>query len=425
MTDRPKSESSVPDRGGKGSNPPAAAGLATRVTAAGRGPGAGIQTVNPPLSRASTVLFSSLRHAEEVGRRTGAGERFASTYGTAGTDTTIALTEALAEIEGGEHACRALLAPSGLAAITTALWAFLKPGDHVLMVDGVYGPTRQFANNLLRRFGVTTTFFDPTQPIEPLIRPETRILYLESPASYTFEIPDVPALCALARSRGILSFIDNAWASPVFARPFDWGVDVSIVPLTKYWGGHSDVLMGAVVIREPLWRQLWSTYRELGLCVGGDDAWLILRSLRTVDTRMRRHQTSALQVARWLAALPEVGRVLHPALESFPQHALWRRDFSGSSGLFSFELTPSALAADPTRQRAQLAALCEGRRFFGTGYSWGGFESLMMPARLEGLRTVSPWTGGPLVRLSIGLEEPADLIADLDQGFAALRAACD
>ena len=423
MVDRPTPVDAVPPGSAPAHRP--GPGLATTITTVGRGLGPGILTANPPVHRASTVLFSSLHHAEEAGRRTGAGERFASTYGTAGTDTTIALMQAAAEIEAGGHDCRALLAPSGLAAITTTLWAFLKPGDHVLMVDGVYGPTRHFADHLLKRFGVSTTYFDPTRPIEALLRPETRLLYLESPASYTFEIPDIPALCALARSRGILSVIDNAWASPIFARPFDWGVDASIIPLTKYWGGHSDVLMGAVVIREPLWQQLWSTYRELGLCVGGDDAWLVLRGLRTVDTRMRRHQASALQVARWLDALPEVGRVLHPALESFPQHALWRRDFTGSSGLFSFELAPDSLHADPVRRRAQVAALCEGRRFFGTGYSWGGFESLMMPARLDGLRTARPWDGGPLIRLSIGLEDPADLIADLEQGFGALRAAGD
>jgi cystathionine beta-lyase len=307
--------------------------------------------------------------------------------------------------------------PSGLAAISIPLLAFCKPGDHVLMTDSVYGPARGFATTMLARYGVRTEFYDPAigADIDALIRPETRIVYLESPGSYTFEVQDVPAICRAARARGVLTMIDNAWGSPVFARPFDWGVDVSLLPLTKYWSGHADLLMGAAVVREEHWPTLWQAVRQTGTCVGGDDAWLVLRGLRTVDVRMRRHEASGLAVARWLQERPEVARVLHPALPSHPQHALWRRDFSGTSGLFAFELK----GATPS----QLAALCENRRHFGIAYSWGGFESLIMPAKIGTLRTVAPWRGGPLVRLHCGLDDPQDLIDDLAAGLHAMAAA--
>ena len=394
-----------------------------------------IATVNLPVHRASTVLFDSLAAASEAGRgaASGVGARHVSTYGTAGTPTTFALMDALAEIEGAGADCRAALMPSGLAAISTALLAFLKPGDHLLMSDSVYGPARVFALGMLARLGVETTFFRPdadAAEVAALLRPATRVLYLESPGSYTFEIQDVPALAALARARGIVSMIDNAWASPVFARPFDWGIDLSILPLTKHWSGHSDVLMGAVVVRSEHWPTLWGAVRELGMCVGGDDAFLILRGLRTVEVRMRRHEETALAVAHALAARPEVASVLHPALPTHPGHALWQRDFSGSSGLFSFELAPALFAAygadttpDAARVPKALAALCERRSHFKLGYSWGGYESLIMPANLAGLRGVAAWTGGPLVRIHCGLEDPADLIADLGAGLDALRAA--
>jgi cystathionine beta-lyase len=301
------------------------------------------------------------------------------------------------------------------------LLAVLEPGDHILVTDSAYGPTRIFCDGMLARLGVKTTYYDPTvgAGIDALIRPETKLVWLESPGSYTFEVQDVPAICAAARERGVLTMIDNTWASPVFARPFDWGVDVSVVALTKYWSGHSDVLMGAAVVREPLWPKVWSAVRQLGQCAGGDDAYLVLRGLRTADVRMRRHQENALAVAHWLQRREEVESVLHPALFSHPQHALWRRDFSGASGLFSFSLEPNLF--DARRAPVALAALCERRRHFGIGYSWGGYESLIMPARIGHLRKVTPWTGGPLVRVHIGLEDPEDLIADLQQGFEAME----
>lgn len=397
------------------------AGLGSLVTEVSRSFDVPITTANLPVYRASSVFFDTLEEAWSTGARAVAGERHASTYATAGTPTTFALMDALAAIEGQGHDCRAALMPSGLTAIAAALLAVLKTGDHVLMPDSVYGPARTLCGTLLARMGVSTTFYDPAldaDAVAALMQPTTRVLYLESPGSYTFEIQDVPALCALARSRGVVTMIDNAWASPMFARPFDWGVDMSLLPLTKYWSGHADVLMGAVVVREALWPALHGAVRQMGLCVGGDDAFLILRGLRTAAVRMRHHQASALAVARWLQARPEVARVLHPALPSHPGHALWQRDFTGSSGLFSFELRPG-MADTP----GKLAALVERRRFYRIGYSWGGYESLIMPARLSGARSVQPWEGGPLIRLHVGLEDTNDLIADLATGLDAMRAA--
>ena len=377
-----------------------------------------IRVVNPPVVRASSVLFDSLAEISEVSSHTGMGARHYSTYGTAGTETTHALMDAVAELEGGPHAVRAALMSSGLLAITAAMWAFTSPGDEVLMSDSVYGPAREFADGLLARFGVKTIYFDPLaspEDLEKLVSDRTRMVYLESPGSYTFEIQDVPAICAWARQRGILTAIDNTYASPRLARPFDWGVDISIIALTKYWCGHADVLMGAAVVREELWLTLWRAVRQLGVCVGGDDAWLVLRGMRTLDARLVQHEQTALAVARWLETQPDVARVLHPGLPSHPQHARFRRDFLGSNGLFSFELKPVPEAA--------VKALCNGRRHFSLGFSWGGFESLIMPAHLKGVRSVTPWNGGPLIRLHCGLEPADALIADLEAGLQAMRRA--
>jgi cystathionine beta-lyase len=381
-----------------------------------------VATANIPVHRASTVLMRDLEEARRVGEAVGRGERHATSYGTAGTPTTMALMDAVAALEAPGHDCRAALMPSGLSAISTLLLALTTPRDHLLVPDSAYGPTRAFCDGMLSAHGIEVEYYEPTigAGIEARIRPNTRLIYLESPGSYTFEVQDVPAICAVARRRGVLTAVDNAWASPVFARPFDWGVDASVLPLTKYWSGHSDVLMGAAVVRAELWPRLWSTVRELGLCVGGDDAYLILRGLRTAEVRMRRHQDNGLAVARWLAGRPEVARVLHPGLPDHPQHALWQRDFGGASGLFSFELTREATRGHGAGFNPATAALCEQRTHFGIGYSWGGFESLIMPARLEAGRSIEPWTGGALIRVHIGLEDPADLIADLERGFAAM-----
>jgi cystathionine beta-lyase len=383
-----------------------------------------IQTANLPTYRGSTVLFDSLAQAEARINASVRGELGISHYGTIGTPTTFALREALAQIEGAGHPCRAAIMPSGLMAITILLLAYLKPSDHLLMTDSVYGPTRVFCKGTLSRLGVHTTWYDPTitpEKLEALIQPATRMIFLESPGSYTFEIQDVPGICAMARRHKLMTVVDNAWGSPVFAKPFDWGVDASVLPLTKYWSGHADVVMGAAVVREEHWLPLWKTVRELGVSVGGDDATLILRGMRTIDVRMQRHQHNALEIACWLERRPEVGTVLHPALPSHPQHALWKRDFKGSSGLFSFELKAHSEGRYPTS--TQIAALCEGRRYFGIGYSWGGYESLIFPAWIGSLRSVAPWKGGPLIRVHIGLEDPADLIADLEEGFSSMARA--
>lgn len=388
------------------------------IVRAGRGISRRIGVVNAPVVRASSVLFDSVAEAFAEAPRQAAGERHRATYATSGTETTFALMDALATLEGQPHRCRAALMPSGLAAISTALLAFTSPGDHLLMSDSVYGPARVFVSTLLARFGVRVTFFDPALAVDGvdglagLIEENTRVIYLESPGSYTFEIQDVPAICALARSRGVLTMLDNTYASPCLARPFDWGVDMTLLALTKYWAGHSDLLLGAVVVREEHWQTLWAAVKQLGICVGGDDAWLALRGVRTVDVRMRRHQKTGLTVARWLQGRPEVRRVLHPGLPEHPGHALFKRDFLGPNGLMSFELE----AASPT----QVEALCNGRRHFSIGYSWGGFESLIMPAVLGSVRTVNSWQGGPLIRIHCGLEDAEDLIADLAEGFRAM-----
>ena len=364
--------------------------------------------VNPAVYRGSTVLARSLAEYESGARP--------YTYATHGTPTTRALESALARIEGA-HGCR--LASSGLLAITATLLSLLEHGDHVLVSDSVYGPTRRFMDSLMGRLGVTTQYFDPridAAGLQELMRPETSVVFLESPGSNTMEMLDVPALAGVARASGAVTVIDNTWSAGWLFDALGAGCDVSIQAATKYQGGHSDVLMGAVCYTQALAGKIEEGFRTLGVCVGGDDAWLTLRGLRTMEVRLKRHQENALKVAGWLRERAEVAEVLYPALPGAPGHELWKRDFTGACGLFSIALNGAS--------EAQLHAFVDSLELFGIGASWGGYESLILrfDPHAPGARTASRWPlDGPLLRLHIGLEEADDLIADLEQAFAAMK----
>jgi cysteine-S-conjugate beta-lyase len=382
---------------------------ATRLVAGGRDASANHGFVNPPVYHASTVLYPT---AEDFLAR-----RARYLYGRRGTPTSEALENALRALDGPACAGVALL-PSGLAAISTALLAVLNAGDHLLVTDSAYQPTRRLCDSVLRRNGIATTYYDPMigGDIAALIKPNTRAVFVEAPGSLSFEIQDVPAIAAAAHARGALVLMDNTWASSLYFHAFDKGVDLSIQAATKYIGGHSDVMLGTVSANRATWERLRETVHALGLCVGPDDIYLGLRGLRTMGVRLAQHHQAGLKVARWLAERPEIARVLHPALESCPGHAVWRRDFSGASGLFSIVFKPVAQSA--------VNAFLNELSLFGMGASWGGFESLAIPFDCTSIRTATKWApGGPTVRLHIGLEDVDDLIGDLERGFAALAAA--
>lgn len=389
---------------------PASTSPMTRLAHGGRVEGSPF--VNPPVIHASTVLFEDL--AQMKGKSATPAKY---TYGRRGTPTSDALESLITELEGAEGT---VLTPSGASACAAALMSVVAAGDHVLVMDGVYGPTRNVCEGVLRRFGVETTYFDTRlgAAVADLVRPNTRAVFLESPASLTFEMPDVPAITAaldrLGEARPIV-LMDNTWATPLFFRPLDHGVDVSIMAATKYVVGHSDALIGTVACGPRAWKQVKTTHGDLGLFTGPDDMYLALRGARTMAVRLAHHQRSALAVARWLETRPEVARVFHPGLPSHPDHAIWKRDFSGASGLFAFELKPCAFEA--------VAALLDGLELFGLGYSWGGYESLATLAEPAPVRTAVPWTAtGPLIRLQIGLEDTDDLLADLARGLERLSA---
>jgi cystathionine beta-lyase len=384
----------------------------TRLVEGGRRPEWTQGIVNPAVWRASTVLFDSVAAM----RAATPAEEGRLHYGRNGTPTTWALAEALTGLEPGAAGTR--LYPSGVAAIAVALLTVLKPGDELLMVDSVYGPTRSYCDSVLAGLGVKTTYYDPLigAGIDGLIGEQTRAIFMESPGSLTFEVQDVPAICAAAKARGLVALLDNTWATPFLFPAIAAGVDLSILACTKYVVGHADVMLGSVTAARDLWRRLERTSRAFGQHCSPDDAFLGARGLRTLGIRLRRHEQSGLEVARWLAGQKQVARVLHPALEACPGHEIWARDFSGASGLFSFVL---AGGTDEDRVR-----LIDGLDLFGIGYSWGGFESLALPADPERIRTATSWKAeGPLVRLHIGLEDPADLIEDLAAGLARYGAA--
>ena len=380
------------------------------------------RTPSPEIRRTSTVLFDSVASLRDALARWRAGDRTASTYGTHGTPTTAELERLLMAGEGGAGV---ELASSGLGAIVVAMLSVVRAGDHLLVTDSAYGPTRDFCAGMLRGLGVDVEFYDPLvgAEIAALIRPSTRLVWMESPGTHTLEVQDVPAITGAARaaSHRVVTAIDNTWGSPGLLRPFDLGVDISVVALTKYWGGHADVLMGAAFATAELLPAVRDAARLSGTAVSGEDAFLVIRGARTVDMRIREQGAKALEIARRLAGHPLVARVLHPALPDHPGHALWRRDFHGSSGLFSFELLRADGSQADQDDADALTDRLIARGQFGLGYSWGGFESLVMPARWSGLvRSVRPWTGGPLLRLSIGLEPLEalweDLRSALDEG---------
>jgi cystathionine beta-lyase len=377
----------------------------TKLVAAGRRQEWTQGIVNPAVWRASTILFDSIAGMEAAEPPTDGTLH----YGRNGTPTTWALCEALTQLEEGAALTR--LFPSGSAAVAGALLSVLAAGDELLMVDAAYGPTRALCDTVLKRYGVTTRYYDPLigADIADLIGEKTRAIFLESPGTYTFEVQDIPAICAAAKARGVTTLIDNTWATPLYLPAIELGVDVSIIACTKYIGGHADLMLGSVTVTEAYAKRLERTRRVLGQTAGPDEAWLALRGLRTLSVRLARHHESGLRVARWLEQQPQVARVLHPALPSCPGHELFARDFKGASGLFSFVLNGGDEAAQ-TR-------LIERLTLFGIGYSWGAFESLAVPGHITRTAT-APAFEGPLVRLHIGLEDPDDLIADLDAALA-------
>lgn len=369
--------------------------------------------VSPPVWRASTILYDDVAHLR---RAAGGSTHERLFYGRKGTPTAWSLADALTEMEPG--AAGTMLFPSGVAAIACALMAVLKPGDQLLMVDSAYDPTRGFCERILRPLGIETLYYDPLvgPGIAGLMTDRTRAIFMETPGSLTFEVQDAPAICAVARERGVVTLIDNTWATPLFFPALAHGVDISILACTKYIVGHSDVMMGSVSANGDWFETIRQSAYLFGQMVSPDDAWLAARGLRTLGVRLKQHQDSALAIARWLSQQPDVARVLHPALPSCPGHDLWARDFTGSSGLFSFVLKGGDEAAR--------AALIDGLAHFGIGYSWGGFESLALPVDPARYRTATRWDAeGPVVRLQIGLEDPADLIADLAAGLDRFRAA--
>ena len=384
----------------------------TELVTSGRKPEDHGGIVNPPVYHASTVLFPTVAALRAAIKKPFEGVY----YGRIGTPTSAAFEEALSALEGGY---RAVTLPSGLAAITTALLTTLKGGDHLLMVDTAYNPTRKFCEGPLKDLGIETTFYDPLigGKISALIRPETKALYLESPGSLTFEIQDVPAMTVAAKKRKVTTIIDNTWATPLFFQPFKHGVDYIVHAATKYITGHSDAMLGAIVARDKkLFQPLKTMAVGLGTCAGVEELFLGLRGLRSLSARLGRHQETGLKIARWLQKRPEVARVIHPALPGDINHALWKRDFSGANGLFAMILKPVPDTAVTT--------MLDGMELFGMGFSWGGYESLILPVDPWISRSATKWTEkGPYIRIHAGLEDAEDLIADLERGFKRLNAA--
>jgi len=391
---------------------------ATRAVRAGRDPGPDPRFVNPPVYHASTVLFETLADFRTLGPR-GLGKGEGVTYAVHGTPGTYAFEEAVAALEGGY---RTRLCNSGAQALSGPLLSYLSAGDHLLMTDSCYGNTRELCRGMLTRLGIEVSFYDPLVGggIRELIRPNTRVVYTESPGSQTFEVQDIPAIAEEAHRAGAIVMLDNTWASPLYFKAFEHGVDVSIQAVTKYIAGHADLVMGAVTTTEEIYQTLRAGWYNLGLSPAPDDCYLAMRGLRTLPLRLARHAESGLQLGEWLMSRPEVAEVIHPAMAHDPGHALWRRDFKGTGGLFAFTLAEAY--SDP----APVEAFVDGLELFGVGFSWAGFQSMILPVEPRRIATAWPKPGRPggqLVRIFAGLEDPEDLIADLAAGFDRLRAA--
>lgn len=387
----------------------------TLVLHAGRDPDGNHGVVNPPVYHCSTVIFPTVAHLLETRRDRASGAYVGFSYGREGTATTRAFEDAVTALEGGY---RAVVTSCGLGAIAASLTAFLSAGDHLLIVDSLYGPARAFCEDFLKKFGVSVTYYAPSigTGIEALFQPNTRVVYIESPGSLTFEMTDVPAITKLCRARGITTIMDNTWGSPVCFQPLRHGVDVSINAATKYISGHSDLMLGIAVCTEDAFIRVKKTASGSGYCGGPDDVYMALRGLRTLPLRMKRHQETTMRIALWLQQRPEVARVLYPALPDDPGHAIWKRDFDGASGLFGVVLNPCT--------DRQFTAMLDHMSLFRLGYSWGGYESLVVPTYPSDLRSAEKWEApGPSLRFHAGLEDPEDLIADLERGFARLGAA--
>jgi len=381
----------------------------TVLASAGRDPEANHGVVNPPVYHASTIVYPTVADMEYADKTPFDGTR----YGRRGTPTTFALEDAVAELEGGY---RSVAVPSGLAGITISLLAFLKAGDHLLMVDSCYFPTRRFCDTVLKGFGIETTYYDPLADVAPLIRDNTRVVFTESPGSLTYEVQDVAAIAEAAHERGAVVAIDNTWGAGLLFDAFAAGVDVSIQAATKYIVGHSDAMLGLITTTEDVFLRVKRATAFLGSSVGPDDCYLGLRGLRTLSARLARHQETVYRVIEWLQERPEVAEVLHPSLPDFPGHDMWKRDFSGCNGLVSIALHDVPKAA--------LDAMLDGFEYFAMGYSWGGYESLVIPFDPNASRTVPRWPKtGPYLRLHCGLEDADDLIEDLEKGFDRLAAA--
>lgn len=392
----------------------------TRVVHAGRHPGDYHGVVNPPVYHASTILKPTM--AERAAGQSAPppnykqGQQPAMFYGRGGTPTTFAFEEAVCLLYDAHDV---VAVPSGLAAITVGLLATLKAGDHLLMTDTTYFPTRKFCDQVLAGFGIETTYYDPRvgAGIAELLRDNTRVVYTESPGSLSFELQDIPAIAEAAHARDVAVMMDNTWGTPLYCRPFELGVDIVNEAVTKYIGGHSDVMMGMIASTERYANAVRTAARLHGHYVAPDELYLAQRGLRTLGVRLKQCEETGLTLARWLENRPEIAAVLHPGLESHPDHALWKRDFSGASGLFSVVLKPVPEAA--------YAAFVDGLEIFGMGASWGGFESLVKPGNPKAERTATSWPhDGPLLRIHAGLEDVDDLIADLEAGFDRLNAIC-